>query len=89
MKTCINKNVFYRYEKNIDNGVLVIFFKDTNKIFELTEPYYLYLDNLDKGNDNNYIENIFQKRYPDIELKEIKESILYIKNKLFDLGVLI
>lgn len=37
----INKNVYYRFKPEIDNGTLILFFADDNRIFELTKPYYI------------------------------------------------
>ena len=48
----INNDVFYRFEPNIDNGILIVFFKKSNKIYELTKPYYIFLKCIENLEDN-------------------------------------
>ncbi|MBK1468020.1 hypothetical protein [Parvimonas parva] len=87
MRIIINNDIFYRFEPNIDNGTLIVFFKDTNKIYELTKPYYIYLTGLENSYKN--IEELFLSEYNDLSVHEVKKYISLIENKLFEIGVLV
>lgn len=87
MRIIINNDIFYRFEPNIDNGTLIVFFKDTNKIYELTKPYYIYLTGLENSYKN--IEELFLSEYNDLSAHEVKKYISLIENKLFEIGVLV
>lgn len=85
----INKNLFYRYEPYIDNGVLIIFFTKKNKIFELTEPYYIYLKSIENNLNFEQIYLKFKNKYPELDRENINKSLDYIDKKLHEIGVLI
>lgn len=38
----LNKEVFYRFEPNIDDGILLVYFKGSNEIYEMTESISIF-----------------------------------------------
>lgn len=83
----ISNRVFYRFEPNLgESGLLIVFFKDTEEIYEMTEPFYLYLICLEKKFN---LEEYFKEKYPNLSILEIEENLVIIEKKLIELEVII
>ncbi|KXG76877.1 hypothetical protein [Thermotalea metallivorans] len=86
----ISNRVFYRFEPNLEeNGLLIVFFRDTEEIYEMTEPYYLFLKCLEKNMDREEQVIFFNKKYPNLHVSEIEENLMVIEKDLKELGVIV
>jgi len=89
-KYVINKELFYRFEPNFDKeGVLILYFKNKNKMFELSKPFYIYLDSLDKELTTEAILERFQNEYAHLTLEEINNYITKMIDALLNLEAII
>ena len=85
---CINKDFFYRYEPNIDDGTFIIFNMCENRIFELNEQYYKYICLIEKKFSFEDIVDEFSKNYPEIKCNELLGNLEQIKRDLMRVGLL-
>lgn len=75
-KYVINKEVFYRFEPNFDkDGILILYFRNKNKLFELSKPFYIYLDGLDKQLTMEAIVERYKNEYTHLKSDEINSYI--------------
>lgn len=86
----ISSRVFCRFEPNLgENGLLIVFFRDTEEIYEMTEPYYLFLKCLKENMDREEQIIFFKRKYPDLHVSEIEENLTVIEKDLKELGVIV
>jgi len=86
----INKEVFYRFEPNLgDEGELVVYFKEANEIYEMTEPFYIFMKGIENNHSFNQLINIYIDRYPQLKKMEIVDNMHKIEDKLRELRVIL
>ena len=85
----INKKIFYRFEPNLeDEGILIIFNIETDDLFELSKPYYEFLQCIEKGYNEFKQKNYFREYYPEISKEELDLSLTEIRKTLLEMGVI-
>lgn len=83
----INKDVYFRFEPNLgDEGELIVYFKKSGELFEMTEPYYIFLKGIEESAEE--LLSTFSEKYPSLKTEEILENIKIIKSELLELGIL-
>lgn len=84
----IADNIYYRYEKNIDKGVVYIYNFETEILIKSQQLVYQVLNKIDEGViDEKEIVNSLKKFYKDYDelaiLEAVRKSILFLeKNKV-------
>jgi len=86
----INVDVFYRFEPNLgNNGELIVYLKSSGALYEMTEPYYIFLKEIDKGYTFESLLNAYMCKYPTLTKEEIISCIETIEKELYELGLIL
>ncbi|WP_165974082.1 PqqD family peptide modification chaperone [Marinitoga lauensis] len=68
----INKNIYYRYESEIDDGIIYIYNYESKEIIKSNYITYLILQAIDENKDEDEIIKKLKKEYNDYTWTEIK-----------------
>ncbi|XCP83851.1 hypothetical protein ABXS75_12310 [Roseburia hominis] len=71
----ISRNIYYRFEENIDNGTLYIYIYDEEVVIKSKEFTYRVLKGIDQGSSIEKIEESLELWYESYSKKQIKELI--------------
>ncbi|EGT5620491.1 hypothetical protein BUL45_15690, partial [Clostridium perfringens] len=79
----VSKNIYYRFESEINNGTLYIFDIIKQKIIKSNYFSYLIISNIDKNKSYSEITAIISENFKDYSKNEIKgllnQGIEYLK----------
>ena len=84
----LSKNVFVRYEPEMNSGTVYVFNKKEEKVFKSQGIVYEVLKNIE-GNEVDQICKIIHRHYSDYTFVEIEKTVLEIIEDMKKRGVIV
>ncbi len=89
MKYKLNKNMYYRFENNIDNGTFIIFDIENELVHGMTVNFKILVESINNNLSESEMITIFKYKYSELSKVEIEQSLKIMIKKLVQLNFLL